>query len=221
MSNDATGTASTPRIQSLGEELVNAITHGLGALLGIAGLILLVYRAVKYGETVHVVSVTIFGVSMILLYLVSCLYHALPHSKGKRVFQVLDHCSIFILIVGSYAPICLVTVGGKLGRTIFLVNAACGVLGILLNAISFHRWKRLSQVLYLVMGWMGVLALPSILRNMSRLGFVLLVLGGVSYTVGVIFYRQKEKKYRHGIWHFFVLLGTVLQFFTVYTNCCC
>ena len=215
-----TRTVNPPRLQSLGEELVNAITHGLGALLGIAGLVLLLYRAVVWGETINVVSVTIFGVSMILLYLVSCLYHALPQSKGKRVFQVLDHCSIFILIVGSYAPICLVTVGGKLGVTIFAVNAACGLLGILLNAISFHRWKRLSQVLYIVMGWMGVMIFPSILRNMSRLGFALLLLGGISYTVGVIFYRRKEKKYWHGIWHLFVLLGTVLQFFTVFTNCC-
>ena len=216
----ASRTVNPPRLQSLGEELVNAISHGLGALLGIAGLVLLVYRAVVYGETINVVSVTIFGVSMILLYLVSCLYHALPQSKGKRVFQVLDHCSIFILIVGSYTPICLVTVGGKLGLTVFAVNAACGLLGILLNAISFQRWKRLSQVLYLVMGWMGVMIFPAILRNMSRLGFALLLLGGISYTVGVIFYRQKDKKYRHGIWHVFVLLGTVLQFFTVYTNCC-
>ncbi len=216
----ATRTVNTPRLQSLGEELVNAISHGLGALLGIAGLVLLVYRAVVYGETINVVSVTIFGISMILLYLVSCLYHALPQSKGKRVFQVLDHCSIFILIVGSYAPICLVTVGGKLGVTVFAVNAACGLLGILLNAISFHRWKRLSQVLYIVMGWMGVMIFPTILRNMSHLGFALLLLGGISYTVGVIFYRRKEKKYWHGIWHLFVLLGTVLQFFTVYTNCC-
>lgn len=209
-----------PRRQSLGEELVNAISHGLGALLGIVGLVLLLIRAVLYGQAIHVVSVTVFGVSMILLYLVSCLYHALPDCWGKRVFQVLDHCSIFILIVGSYAPICLVTVGGKLGWSVFLVNAACGVLGILLNAISFHRWKRLSQVLYLVMGWMGVLVFPSIIRNLTHLGFALLLLGGISYTVGVFFYRQKEKKYRHGIWHVFVLMGTVLQFFTVYTNCC-
>ena len=210
-----------PRRQSLGEELLNAITHGLGALLGIAGLCLLLCRSIRYGETVHVVSVTIFGVSMILLYLVSCLYHALPHSRGKRVFQVLDHCSIFILIVGSYAHICLVTVGGKLGITVFAVNAACGLLGILLNAISFQRWKRLSQILYLVMGWMGIMIFPVIFRNLTRPGFVLLLLGGVSYTVGVIFYRQKEKRYWHGVWHVFVLLGTVLQFFTVYTNCCC
>ena len=209
------------RRQSLGEELVNAISHGLGALLGAAGLILLLIRAILHGETLHVVSVIIFGVSMTLLYLVSCLYHALPESKGKRVFQVLDHCSIFILIAGSYAPICLVTVGGKLGIAVFAVNAACGLLGILLNAISFQRWKKLSQVLYLVMGWMGAMIFPVIMRNLTRPGFCFLLLGGVSYTVGVIFYRQKEKRYWHGIWHLFVLLGTVLQFFTVYTNCCC
>lgn len=219
-------TASVPRVvqlprpQSLGEELVNSISHGLGALLGVVGLVLLVVRSARYGDRINVVSVTIFGVSMILLYLVSCLYHALPMSKGKRVFQVLDHCSIFILIVGSYAPICLVTVGGKLGWSVFLINTACGILGLLLNSISFQRWKRLSQVLYLVMGWMGVLVFPVIVRNLTHWGFAFLLLGGISYTVGVIFYRQKEKKYRHGIWHAFVLLGTILQFFTVYTNCC-
>ncbi len=216
----AAPTIPQPRRQSNGEELLNAISHGAGALLGIAGLILLIVRAVRLGETIHVVSVTIFGSAIILLYLVSCLYHALPESRGKQVFQVLDHCSIFILIVGSYAPICLVTAGGRLGWTVFLVNAACGILGIILNAVSFQRWKRLSQVLYLVMGWMGVMVFPVILHNLSRTGFALLLLGGISYTVGVIFYRQKEKKYRHAIWHAFVLLGTVLQFFTVYTNCC-
>lgn len=210
-----------PRRQSLGEEVVNSITHGLGALLSVAGLILLLHRSFLYGETIHVVSVTIFGVSMVLLYLVSCLYHALPYSKGKRVFQVMDHCSIFLLIVGSYAPICLVTVGGKLGITVFCVNAACGLLGILLNVIDLQRWKRLSQILYLVMGWMGMMIVPVIFRNLTHLGFAFLLLGGVSYTVGVIFYRQKEKRFWHGIWHVFVLLGTVLHFFTVYTNCCC
>lgn len=212
--------APAPRVQSPGEERINAISHGLGALLGAVGLALLVRRAARFGETIHVVSVTIFGVSIILLYLVSCLYHAVPRSRGKEILRVLDHCSIFLLIVGSYAPICLVTVGGKLGWTVFIINAVCGLLGILLNIISFQRWKRLSQVLYLVMGWMGVMMIPVIYRNMTRLGFVLLLLGGVSYTVGVIFYRKKEKKYWHGIWHIFVLLGTLMQFFTVYTNCC-
>ena len=209
-----------PRRQSLGEELVNAITHGAGALLGIAGLCILVLRAVRYGTALNVVSVSIFGAAMILLYLVSCLYHALPHCKGKRVLQVLDHCSIFLLIVGSYAPVCLVTVGGRKGWIIFIVNGACGLLGILLNAISFQRWKKVSLALYVVMGWMGILILPTIIRELTPLGFALLLLGGVAYTAGIYFYRQKEKKYYHGIWHVFVLLGTVLQFFTVYTNCC-
>ena len=208
------------RRQNFGEELLNAISHGAGALLSVAGMILLLIKAKTYGALLNVVSVAIFGASMVVLYLISCLYHALPLSKGKQVFQVLDHCSIFLLIMGSYAPICLVTMGGVLGFALFAVNVSCGILGIVLNAVDLKRFKKLSMVLYIVMGWMGVLALPYIIRNMSLSGVVLLILGGVSYTVGVIFYRQKEKLYRHGIWHFFVLGGTILQFFTVYMNCC-
>lgn len=205
---------------SVGEEVLNAVSHGVGTLLAVFGTVLLILRANAYGNRMNVVSVAIFGGSMILLYLISCLYHALPPSRGKQVFQVLDHCSIFLLILGTYTPICLITVGGPFGLTIFGVNLACGLLGIVLNAISLKRWKKVSMVLYIVMGWLGVLAIPVILRNMSLMGFLLLLFGGIAYTVGVFFYRQKEKPYRHGIWHFFVLAGTVLQFFTVYTNCC-
>ncbi len=208
------------RRQKLGEEILNAISHGVGALLAVAGLVLLVVRAAKYGGAINVVSVAIFGASMIVLYLVSCLYHALAESKGKRVFQVLDHCSIFFLILGTYIPLCLVNIGGVLGWTVFGVNAACAVVGIVLNAVNMKRWKKLSMVLYVVMGWMCLIALPSIYRSLPTMGFVFLVLGGVCYTVGILFYRQKEKLYRHGVWHFFVLAGTVFQFFTVYTNCC-
>lgn len=208
------------RRQSVGEEVLNALTHGVGALLAVFGTVLLILRAKAYGSLLNVVSVTIFGVSMILLYLISCLYHALPPSKGKQVFQVLDHCSIFLLILGTYTPVCLITVGGTFGLTIFAVNLSCGLLGIVLNAVSLKRWKKVSLVLYIVMGWLGVLAIPVILKNMSLGGVLLLLLGGIAYTVGVVFYRQKEKPYRHGIWHFFVLAGTVLQFMAVYTNCC-
>ena len=208
------------RRQKLGEEILNAISHGVGALLAVAGLVLLVVRAAKYGGAINVVSVAIFGASMIVLYLVSCLYYALAESKGKRVFQVLDHCSIFFLILGTYIPLCLVNIGGVLGWTVFGVNAACAVVGIVLNAVNMKRWKKLSMALYVVMGWMCLIALPSIYRSLTTMGFVFLVLGGVCYTVGILFYRQKEKLYRHGVWHFFVLAGTVFQFFTVYTNCC-
>ncbi len=207
------------RRQTVGEEVLNAVTHGVGAVLAVIGTVMMLLKAMDHG-LLNVVSVAIFGGSMILLYLNSCLYHALPQSKGKQVFQVLDHCSIFLLIVGTYAPICLVTLGGAFGLTIFGINLACGLLGILLNAISLKRWKRVSMVLYIVMGWLGVLAFPLILRRLTTVGFVFLLLGGIAYTVGVVFYRQKEKPYRHGIWHFFVLAGTVLQFVTVYTNCC-
>ncbi len=208
------------RRQSVGEEVLNALTHGVGALLAVFGTVLLILRAKAYGSLLNVVSVTIFGVSMILLYLISCLYHALPPSKGKQVFQVLDHCSIFLLILGTYTPVCLITVGGTFGLTIFAINLSCGLLGIVLNAVSLKRWKKVSLVLYIVMGWLGVLAIPVILKNMSLGGVLLLLLGGIAYTVGVVFYRQKEKPYRHGVWHFFVLAGTVLQFMAVYTNCC-
>ena len=218
-------TASMPyrgenRRLSFGEEVLNAVTHGLGALLGIVGTIVLICHARAIGGRLNLVSVTVFGVSMILLYLISCLYHALPRSRGKAVFQVLDHCSIFLLIVGTYTPICLVIVGGAFGLTLFGINLTCGIVGIVLNAIDLRRWKKLSLVLYIVMGWIGILALPIIWKNMRLLALVFLVLGGVAYTVGVIFYRQKEKPYRHGIWHFFVLAGTTLHFFTVYLSCC-
>ena len=205
---------------SVGEEVLNAVSHGVGALLAVAGTVLLVLRAKAYGGLVNLVGVTVFGVSMILLYLFSCLYHALPPSKGKQVFQVLDHCSIFLLIMGTYAPVCLVTVGGPYGWTLFGINLACGLVGIVLNAVDLARWKKLSLVLYLVMGWMAVLAMPVMLHNLSRIGFLLILLGGLAYTIGVVFYRQKDKPYRHGIWHFFVLAGTVFHVFAVYTNCC-
>ena len=131
------------RRQTMGEEVLNAASHGVGAVLAILGTVLLIRKAMESG-LLNVVSVAIFGGSMILLYLNSCLYHALPHSKGKRVFQVLDHCSIFLLILGTYTPICLVTLGGTLGLTLFGVNLACGLLGIVLNAISLKRWKKVS-----------------------------------------------------------------------------
>lgn len=216
----ARSTSGPVRAQTLGEELMNAITHGVGALLAVAGTVLLIVRAARHGGAINVVSVALFGASMIVLYTISCLYHALKRGRGKRVFQVLDHCSIFLLIFGTYIPLCLVTVGGAFGWTLFGVMGGCAVVGVVLNAVDLARWKRLSQVLYLVMGWMGVIALPTLFRELTGLGFLLLVLGGVAYTVGVIFYRNKEKRFWHGVWHFFVLAGTVLHFFAVYMNCC-
>ena len=208
------------RAQTAGEELANTLSHGFGAVLALGGAIPLVVRAAMSGSAKAVFSLAAYGISLVVLYTASTVYHAVKRPSLKAVLRVMDHCSIFLLILGTYVPVCLVTVEGTLGAAILAVNTACAVLGILLNAISLQRFKKFSLGLYVVMGWMGVLAVPHLFRGLSTGGFVALLLGGLSYTVGIVFYRQKEKPYRHGVWHFFVLAGTIFQFFTVYTNCC-
>lgn len=204
------------RKQQLGEEIANAISHGLGALLAIAGMVLLLLRAVLYGTVISVVSAALYGTSMILLYTISCLYHALTLPRGKKVFQVLDHCSIFLLILGTYIPIALVGIGGAFGWVVFGVITACAVLGVTLNAVDLHRWKRFSLVLYVVMGWLALFTIRPILRAVPIGGVILLLLGGVFYTLGVIFYKKKEWKYMHFVWHLFVIAGSVMHFFMIY-----
>ncbi len=204
------------RPQGLGEEISNAISHGVGVFLAIAGTVLLIIKAATQGTAMGVVSASLYGGSMILLYLFSCLYHALTPRRAKKVFQILDHCSIFLLILGTYIPIVLVGIGGALGWTMFGVLTACAVLGITLNAVDLHRWKRLSLVLYLAMGWVAVFTLKPILAAATWHGVLFLFLGGLFYTLGVWFYRKKEVKYMHFIWHIFVLAGTVFHFFMIY-----
>lgn len=209
------GMIKSVQTQTLGEEIANSISHGVGAGLSVAALVLLVVKAVQTSGALGVVSACIYGGSLVLLYLLSCLYHALAKTKARKVFQILDHCSIFILIVGTYTPIALCFIGGATGWVIFGVNAACMVLGIVFNAINMERWKKLSMVLYIIMGWLIVFSVKSLLAFPAT-ALWLLVLGGLSYTVGIIFYKNKRLKYFHFIWHIFVLGGSVLQFFCVY-----
>lgn len=204
------------RRQELGEEIANAISHGIGAILAIAGTVLLLVRAVTHGTAIAVVSAALYGSSMILLYTISCIYHALTPPRGKKVFRVLDHCSIFLLILGTYIPIALVGIGGWFGWVIFGVLTACAVLGVTLNAIDLHRFHKLSLVLYLAMGWLAVFTIKPILNAVSTSGVVLLLLGGIFYTLGVIFYKKKELKYMHFIWHLFVITGSAFHFFMIY-----
>ncbi len=201
--------------QTLGEEIANSVSHGVGAGLSVAALVLLIIKAAHTSGALGVVSASIYGGSLVLLYLLSCLYHALAKTRARRVFQVLDHCSIFILIVGSYTPIALCYIGGITGWVIFGVNAVCMIIGIVFNAINMDKWKKLSMVLYVVMGWLIVFSIKSIL-TMPLASLVFLVLGGVLYTVGIIFYKVEKFKYFHFIWHIFVLGGSILQFFCVY-----
>lgn len=208
------------RKQQLGEEVANAISHGLGAVLAIVGTVLLLVRAAVHGTTISLVSAALYGASMILLYTISCLYHALPMPRGKNVFQVLDHCSIFLLILGTYIPIALVGIGGTFGWVVFGVIAGCAILGVTLNAVDLHRWKKLSLVLYVVMGWLAIFTIRPILHAVPFAGVMLLLLGGVCYTLGVLFYRKKELLYMHFVWHLFVIAGSALHFFMVYYYFC-
>lgn len=204
------------KTQTLGEEIANSISHGVGAGLSVAALVLLIVRSVTTSSgAIGVVSASIYGGSLVILYLLSCLYHALAKTRARKVFQVLDHCSIFILIVGTYTPISLCYIKGAIGWTIFGINAGCMVLGIVFNAINMERWKKASLVLYVIMGWLIVISIKSIL-TFPPAALWFLVLGGVSYTVGIIFYKKKELKFFHFIWHIFVLGGSILQFFCVY-----
>lgn len=203
------------KTQTLGEEIANSISHGVGAGLSVAALVLLIIKAAHTSGALGVVSASIYGGSLVLLYLLSCLYHALAKTRARKVFQILDHCSIFILIVGSYTPIALCYIGGFTGWLIFGVNVACMIIGIVFNSLNIERWKKLSMVLYVVMGWLIVFSIKSIL-TMPVSALLFLVLGGVLYTVGIIFYKVKKLKYFHFIWHIFVFGGSILQFFCVY-----
>lgn len=199
--------------QGKAEEIVNAISHGVGVALAIAGTAVLVVFAARSGDVMDIVSSSIYGFSLIFLYLMSTLYHSLTKHSAKRVFQKFDHCSIFVLIVGSYAPICLSLLGGKLGWTIFSVNVLFAVLGIVANAISVKRWSRISLVLYLLMGWSIVTAVKPLLQLISFDGFVLLLIGGLFYSIGVIFYKARKPRFMHAVWHAFVLCGSVCHYF--------
>ncbi len=208
----------TKRMQTIGEEIANAVSHGVGELLAIAGAVVAIVMAAIHGTAITVVSASLYGASMILLYLFSTLYHSLTNRSAKRVFRVFDHCSIFILIMGSYIPICLVLIGGALGWTLFGINAFCTVLGIVFNSINLERWSKPSVVLYVIMGWSVLIGAKSVISAVDAAGIALLVGGGVAYTAGIIFYKAR-RKYMHFVWHIFVLAGTVLHYFFMLFYC--
>lgn len=202
---------------TLGEELMNSISHGVGALLGIAALVLCVVRAAPTGDPYRIVSGAIFGFTVLILYLMSCLYHALKVNKAKRVFRVIDHCTIFLLIAGTYTPYTLVSLKDSVGWWVFGVIWATAIVGIVLNAVSLKKFSRISVALYLIMGWMIIIAYQPMVQAIPRGGMQLLVWGGVAYTLGAILYGiGSRRKYFHSIFHFFCIIGTVLHFFSIY-----
>lgn len=207
------------RQQGLGEEIANAISHGLGCALGIAGLVLMLIRAVGEHSVLAVGCAIAYGVSLIVLYGVSGTYHALPRGRVKALFRVFDHCSIYLLILGSYVPVALLLVGGKVGWSLCIVNTLCAALGICLNCLSVSRWEKVSLGLYVIMGWSVIFAIKPVFSVMPWPGIALLALGGVMYTAGIVFYKANGIKYMHFVWHLFVLAGSVIQFLAIYLYC--
>lgn len=201
--------------QSLGEEIANAITHGLGAIASIVGLVFLILQAVINGNIYSIVSGAIFGTSLIILYSMSTLYHAITNIKAKKVLRTFDHCSIFFLISGTYAPFCLVTLNGKNGWNLFAFNLAITIIGTVLNSINVKKFHKLSLLLYLLMGWSIVFAIRPIVHVLNPVGLWLLITGGIFYTLGIIFYIATKHKYMHTIWHFFVLAGSITHYLCV------
>jgi len=205
-----------PKLYTLGEEIMNAITHGIGAGLGIAATVLLIIRAAFRADAMAVSAVSIYGASLIILYTMSTLYHSLTGPRAKRVFQIFDRCTIFILIAGTYTPYTLISLRGWIGWTIFGVLWGITVLGIIFNAISIEKSDKLSLISYVIMGWCIVLALKPTIEALGFWGMFFVLVGGIFYTVGIIFYKNKNIRYMHSVWHLFVLAGSIFQFFSVY-----
>jgi len=197
------------------EEIVNSITHGIGTLLSIAGLVILVVFAALYGDAWHIVSFSIFGSTLIMLYAASTLYHGISNPLAKKFLNKLDHSAIFLLIAGTYTPFVLVNLRGAWGWSIFGIIWALAIIGITIKFVSFHRFRRLSVAVYVFMGWLGLIAIKEILRTVPSSSVILMAVGGLSYTAGVVFYLCRRLPFNHGIWHIFVLCGSVSHFFSV------
>jgi len=202
---------------TLEEEIANSVTHGIGAALAVAGLTSLVLLAVIYGDAWRVVSFTIYGSSLIILYLGSTLYHSLQHPRAKRVFRTLDHTSIYVLIAGTYTPFLLIGARGTSSWTMLAIVWTMALAGIIWKIFFLGRLEVLATIMYVFMGWMGVFAFRQILSNLPPLGVTLLFAGGIVYTVGVIFYAWEKLPYNHAIWHLFVLGGSICHFFAIAT----
>lgn len=203
------------RKYTLGEELFNAITHGIGALLSVAGCVILLVRCHQLGDGVAAVSSAIYGATLIILYTMSTLYHALANEKAKAVFRVFDHVTIYLLIAGTYTPYTLACLGGALGWTLFGIVWAAAIVGIVFSSISLRRFQKLSMICYIAMGWVILIAIKPLWQVIGTLPMVFLVIGGVLYTGGVLFYQMKESRYMHSIWHLFVIAGSIFQYFSI------
>ena len=203
---------ASPSLYSVGEEIAHALTHGLGLVLSVGGLAILVVASSVRGDAWQVVGCSIFGATLVLLYAASTLYHGIPVRRAKRLLQRLDHAAIFLLIAGTYTPFALVSLRGGWGWTLLALVWGLAILGIALEVAVPRRTRHLSVALYLVMGWLALLAAQPLVLSLQPEGFVLLLLGGVAYTAGVPFFAWQRLPYNHAVWHVFVMAGSACHF---------
>ncbi|MBK0099091.1 hemolysin III family protein [Erwinia sp. S63] len=202
---------------SLAEEIANSISHGIGCIFGIVGLVLLLTQAVEMrADTIAITSYSLYGGSMILLFLASTLYHAIPHQKAKPWLKKFDHCAIYLLIAGTYTPFLMVGLKSPLAQGLMAVIWSLALLGIIFKLTIAHRFKVLSLITYLSMGWLSLVVIYQLATKLSAGGVWLLAAGGIVYSLGVIFYVSRRIPYNHAIWHGFVLGGSVLHFCAIY-----
>lgn len=201
---------------TLGEEIANSITHGVGAVMSIVGLVLLSVIAALRGDAWHQTAVAIFGGTLILLYTTSTLYHSLPGLKVKAVLRILDHAAIYLLIAGTYTPFTLVSLRGPWGWSIFGVVWGLALLGVIIEATPLRAYRAVGMTIYLSMGWVVLVAFKPLLGALPPGGIALLVAGGLVYTSGIAFYAWRGLRYHHTVWHLFVLTGSILHYLTVF-----
>ena len=203
-----------------GEEIFNMTSHIVGGAFGIIALIVCLVISIKNRSAFEIISSVIYGVNMIVLYTMSSIYHGLhPHLKAKKVFQVLDHCSIYLLIAGSYTPFCLVTFmrhNPYLGWSMFIMVWMVAVIGVVFDSIDLKKFRVISKFIYLILGWCIIFKINLLIELIGKTGFILLLLGGIAYTIGAILFAiGMKKKYIHSVFHLFILLGTILQFICI------
>ena len=204
------------RLQSGREEIANSISHGIGLIAAIIGTPFLIVHAVRLEDVGFIIGASLFSATMILLYLASSLYHALPKGKAKRCFRIIEHCAIFFLIAGTYTPLTLGVLHGASGWIIFGIVWGLAAAGVTLKVIYKTAYPIISTCLYLLMGWLAVIAVKPLLSRMPSAGLLLLIAGGLSYTAGVVFFATDSRlKYGHFIWHLFVITGTTCHYFVV------
>jgi len=213
--------AATLPLYTIGEEIANSILHGIGTLGAIAGLVLLTLKTSgvlggQRADNIDIIAVVLFTATMIIMFLISTLYHAIQHQEAKRILRKIDHSVIFIFIAGSYTPFCLIALRGAWGWSIFAVEWALALLGIFLNIIDNKALKKVEVTAYILMGWAIVVGFVPLIRSVPVQSLILLLAGGIAYSLGTFWYRKKTVWLSHAIWHSFVLIGAVCHWFSIW-----